>query len=131
MTDLATLYFSFWSTAIPFGNSHLPVFLEQLVPVGQSLPYLTYTLSRNEAFENGLDVVRVWTRSTSVAPLMALLDHVEVAMPHGGRTLTLPNGKGAIRLFRGQPFIQRQPMPDGEADIQVGYVNIETRSWML
>lgn len=130
MTDLARLYFQFWSQ-IPKGDgSFLPAFLEESVPASTPFPYLTYSLSRNDMFVSGLDQVRVWTRSTSVSQLMGLLESIEEAIPHGGTILDLPNGKGAIALNRGTPFIQRQPMPADEADIQVGFINVEVQSYI-
>ena len=130
MTELILAYFNFWSTAIPFGDGFLNFYNEQLVPTNTPFPYGTFTVNRNDMFINGIDPIRIWTRSTNLLQLATLLDGVDKAIPNSGVMLTLPENKGAVRLFRGTPWQQRQPLPDGEQDIQVGYVNVETRSFI-
>ena len=130
MTDLIATYYEFWNTAVTFEDGYLPFFNEQLIPTETPFPYGTFSASRNDAFANGLDIVRIWTKSTNLMQLSELLDRIETAIPNSGVTLFLPESKGALRLFRGLPFIQRQPMPEVERDIQVGYINVETRSYI-
>ena len=128
MTDLVLAYWDFWRTAVPYSGGYLPVFPEQTVPTGTDLPYLTYSLTRNDAFEQTIDTVRVWSRSTNIQQLSGFLDSVAEIVPHGGVVLDIP-GKGSLWLMRGTPFIQRQP--SDETDIQTWYVNIIVRSYIL
>lgn len=131
MTSLGKLYFDFWSKAVPLGDGFLPIHLEDMIPSNTPFPYLTYSLTRNDMFENGLDQVRIWTHSQNIIQLSSFLDSVAEAVPHQGVVLELPDGNGALWLMRGTPFQQRQPMPEDEPGIQVGYVNIATRSYIL
>lgn len=144
MKEFITTYFEFLSKTIPFKSDfgdYLLFFPEYAIPLRfpnkqgidkeLTMPYGTYTLSRNDFLASGLDQIRIWSRSTGIGELFGLLDHVDKAIPHGGIILNLPDNKGAIALYRGTPFIQRQPMPEGESDIQVGYINIEIRNYIL
>jgi len=131
MTKLAMLYRQFWSTAIPFGNGYLPAFPEYTVASDTPFPYLTYTITQNDVFRQGLEQVRIWTRSANIGELAEFSDRVEAVIPTGGvilklmsqlRCRTQSDNAGCIYINRGTPFIQRQPMDDH--DLQVGYVNL-------
>lgn len=128
MVDLVTAYWEFWSTAIPYDGGYLTIYPEYTVPVNAPLPYLTYTITRNDMFVNGLDQVRIWTRSTNIRQLSELSGYLEQKIPRSGVSIIIPNNNGAIMLYRGDPFIQRQPMD--EVDLQVAYINIIVNNYM-
>lgn len=122
MTDLAKLYYSFW-------NGIIKAYVEYAVPDDAVLPYITYTLGRTDYLTDGLQQVRIWTRSKSFAPLMGYCDQVEELIPQCGLSITLPDNKGGIFISRGTPFIQHMPMDD--KDLKVAYINVIVRSYIL
>lgn len=128
MTEYARMYYDFWSKAIPHAGGYLPAYPEHTVPANTQFPYITYTLAQNNMFDEWLDQVRVWTRSDNIGQLSEFLAYVAEAVPFDGMMLYLPDRSGALCLYRGTPFMQIQPVDD--PDIKVGYVNIETRSYI-
>lgn len=142
MFDLMATYANFLSNIIDFDSDFgekLPFFPENAVPLqfpnkqgdmqSMVMPYGTYAIARTDMFTSGIHAIRIWSRSSSITQLMQLLDGVENAVPRSGVRLSLPENKGTISIYRGDPFIQRQP--SDETDIQIGYVNLEIRNYVL
>lgn len=122
-TDVYKLFNEFWSG---FG---VPAFVQGHAEKGQKFPYITYTVSREAMFGQNINIGQVWTYSPNYDQAAAIAERIEKAVPEEGAVLALPGGKGAIRLHRGTPFIQRQPDPDGM--VKALLVNVVTTSYVL
>ena len=127
MTVLAKCYYEFL-------NQILPAYLEGNVPLKISgdlidPPYITYTFSRADMFQQSLEQVRIWTYSSSMNELLGYLDIIENLVSYGGVLIDLDGGKGSMWIKRGTPFIQRQPMD--ETNLMVGYVNLIVQSLIM
>ena len=114
---------------VPYSGRHLNAYPEALVPHDAELPYLTYTLTRSDFLTDTIGTIRVWSRSTNLTQLFGFLDYVDKAIPFQGVRLSIPDENGELIIYRGTPFVQRQPTD--ESDIQVGYVNLQIRNHYL
>lgn len=129
MTELITAYYDFLSTAVPHGFGYLQFYPENAVPVDAVMPYGTYTITRNDMFQSGLDQIRLWSRSTGLNQVAGFMDSIDKAIPHGGIRMELENGRGAIAIYRGQPFMQLQPTD--QIDLRIAYINVEIHNYIL
>lgn len=91
-----------------FSGFGLPVYGENAVPVGAALPYLTV-----QAVEPVWDAAvpfhaRIWFRSLSDAPGMAVADAIGAAIGPGGAYV--PFEGGCAWIYKGRVFAQRMPM---------------------
>jgi len=142
ISALTSTYFQFLKTMIPFESnfgSNLLFFPENSVPLRfinkngveqpVEMPYGTYNIARTDIFQSSLNQLRIWTRSQSIGQVLGLCEHIETAIPNEGRILSLLDNKGAIGVYRGDRFMQLQPMD--EPDIKVMYINVEIRSYVL
>lgn len=124
MTELAKLYYSFW---MKFTGT---AFDRVVGPRNADMPYISYESIDNDIFNTSLQSVIVWVRSEkSLAPLNAICDEIREAIPHEGAKLFLPDGKGAIVLRRGAPFMQ--PYAQDEDSVKAAYINVEVKSYIF
>lgn len=112
-----------------FGGFGLPAFTEYDVPDEMpdehgemhkvTLPYITYQLVEPDWRGSAMLYARVWTRSTSYAAVLAIVDRIRAAVGEG---VSLPTESGAVWLFKGSPFAQNMPM-EGDDTLKVVYLN--------
>ena len=104
-----------------FEGFNVPVYDENTVEKGASLPRLTYAYAEGD-FENPVSIaVSVWDRSYMWTRVTALKEAIANAIPQGGVLLDYDGGK--IWLKRGTPFAQR--MSDENDAIRRIYINLE------
>lgn len=128
MTELAKLYYQFWST-IPDGNGgYLPAYVENSVPVEAQLPYVTYTLIETDYAVNTMHQARIWAQGTDFDALVRFCEEVHKKIPTSGVALELGDNQGVLAMFRGSPFIQNQPTD--EINLKVAYINVEIKGFI-
>ena len=98
-----------------------PVYDENTVPDGASLPRITYSFSDAEFGDPVAMSISVWDRSTSWASVTAMKDQIYNAIGLGGKIIRFDGGY--IWVKRGQPFSQR--MADENDTIRRIHLNIE------
>lgn len=122
MTELAKLLYAFW-------NKIEPAYVTSAVPSedidGNPVrpPYITYDVVTPTAFNDALQQVRVWTYSTSLAPLMDILDRISAAIPPDEGTL-FNTTRGVYWIRRGNPWQQVVPSPEDEQNYKTALVNV-------
>lgn len=99
MTDVNQALFDFWSQ-FSFDGKSIPVYYAGMVPVGAQFPYITFSVSRGEAFSQGINTTLVWfRRENGESPLpkcAAVLDSIAKAIPDSGNLIRTSGGKVAI-----------------------------------
>lgn len=96
-----------------------PAFLEGSVKVGQEYPYLTYTLSQEDWFTDGLIQVKIWTKSTSISQVCDLTDALEKLVDNG---TVIELNDGFCSLYKGSPYSQLTETED--LNIKSMYINL-------
>lgn len=123
MEELQQAIFNFFSQ---FG---VPAFLDNYALDFTQMPYITFNFNSPEFSEGMLMNARVWSRSMSFREVLRISDQIRNSIPHGGVILTLNNNKGAVVLYRENPFFQYQP--SDEQIIKIGYFNILIKSYQF
>ena len=95
------------------------------------MPYLTYDYAVTEFATSAFIQVVLWTRSVaSIAELSELSDRIVKLIPaYAGAGITLPDGRGVIRIYRGTPFMQSYPQDD--KDVKANYFVLEVRTYIM
>lgn len=115
-TNLSKTLYSYFNG---FGAS---AFLENTVPVGTPFPYITYTLSYQDEYEDNLVQARLWTKSSSMIQVADLTDKIETNIGNG---ITIKGADGGtIWLKKGSPFAQF--ITDDDITLKIVYINIVT-----
>lgn len=104
MTETARALYQFFSG---FG---LPAYVENAVPEGAELPYITYQLIEPDWRSEGTSLyARVWYKSTSYAPVAAKVDEIRAAV---GEMVSITTETGAVYIAPSTPYVQNMPMDD-------------------
>lgn len=90
------------------------------------MPYITFELCKSGFFERSVVETKVWTKSESLNPVLEILEKIETALPHEGKTIEVVGG--ALVLYRATPFIEY--CPEENPAYKVGRVRIETVSYI-
>lgn len=114
MEETSKAFYQFYNS---FG---IPAFVEYNVPSKSSLPYITYTLEKEDFLQNGLQQVRVWYKSTSFKEINIMVDKI---LNKIGDACRLPLKNGQIVIYKGSPLVQYQPSDD--ESIKIAYINLE------
>lgn len=131
MVELMQAYQAFWEEAgIPaFPQNNVPN--EDIYGNPVTMPYITYTYAATDYFDSTIIQSIIWTSAAaSLRQLSEISAKIFEMIPATtGRTLILPNGKGAVRLYRGTPFMQDYPQE--ERDIKANYFVVEVKTHIL
>lgn len=114
MTNTAKALYSFFSS---FG---LPAYVEDCVPDGAELPYITYQLVSPDWRDSALMYARVWYRSTSLVAINAKVDEISAAI---GESKSIPTDGGTVYLSRHSDFSKIMPM-EGDNTLKCMLLNI-------
>ena len=109
--DTARALYSFFSG---FG---IPAYVENTVPDGAELPYITYELLKPDRLSQASFTARIWYRDTSFAAITAKADAIRRVI-EGGHSI--PTSDGALRIWPDNTFLQFQP-PD-EPELKIAYL---------
>lgn len=120
MEELSRFFFTFW-------NSFCQAYQEGNIPTSAIFPYISYSVVRPEWGNRTILAVNIYDQSTSFTTIRGIGTAIAEAIPQSGVTFELENGKGAITMFRGNPFIQSRSLPADEVsqNIKTDYVSIE------
>ena len=110
-----------------FGSFGLKAYPEDSVPNDAKLPYITYTAVEPEWRTSAMLQARVWTRSTSFAPMNGIVSEI---LSRVGEGVMIPAGSGHICIRPGSPLAQPMPMP-GEPELKVAYLNFQLNSYHM
>lgn len=99
MKSLHQLLYNFWNQ-FSYGGESIPAYYAGMVPNDATFPYITFSVSRGEAFSQGINTAFVWfRRENGESPLpkcAAVLDSVARAIPYAGVLLKTEEGAAAI-----------------------------------
>lgn len=98
----------------------VPVYTENGVPTDAVLPYVTYSPIITPWDGDSLTIVRVWDRSNSYKRISGIVDKLSNAVNESA-TIKV-SGSGYVYLYKGDPWVQMQPMDS--PDIKVAYLNL-------
>lgn len=113
MTEIFNAIYAFLS------QIGLPVYPENGVPSDAVLPYMTWTPIQTNWDTDGLMPIRLWDRSENYKRLSEIADKLSQMIDDYE---ILKTETGYIYLYRGDPWVQPQPLQD--TDVKVLYVNI-------
>ncbi|MEG2229941.1 MAG: hypothetical protein RRY22_04115 [Bacilli bacterium] len=114
MEEIAKALFKYWNSFT------IPAYVENNVPEEARLPYITYTLGKNDYLSSGLMQVRVWYKTQSFKPINAKVDEILAGIDNG---VILHLKTGYINIYKGTPEVQFQPSDD--QSIKIAYINLE------
>lgn len=114
-TNISKTLYSYFSQ---FGSAYI----ENSVPVGTPFPYITYSLSYDDNFEDNLIQARIWSKSTSMVQVATIADTIATDIGKG-KTINCSEG-GTMWLKTGSPF--QQFISDDDITIKSIYINIIT-----
>lgn len=114
MEEIAKAFYQFYN------SFEIPAFPENSVPVGTPLPYITYTISKDDFLTNTVQQVRVWYKTTSFKVINAKTDEILNRIDRG---ISLPLNNGHILIYKGSPEAQYQPSDD--PSIKIAYINLQ------
>lgn len=121
MTEVAKALNGFW------GSFSIPAYVEDNVPNGAVLPYITYTVVDPDWGEAASIQARVWYKDTSRVALNSKVSEIKQAIGEGKSIRT---ETGFITLHRDSNFAQNQPYDDeGKSNIKVAYLNAIIHSY--
>lgn len=129
MISLHQKLFAFWSQ-FTFDGKPVPAYYAGMVPNNAEFPYITFSVSRGDAFSQGINTAFVWfRRKNGESPLpkcAAVLDEIAEAIPRSGVLLKADDGR--VALYRNGPdwqtYIQDAEDPDvlgGRTSYQINY----------
>lgn len=99
MTNLHQVLFNFFSQFSHDGKT-IPAYYAGMVPDNAAFPYITFSVSRGEAFSQGINTVFFWFRradgKSPIPQIAAVLDKVADAIPASGALLKVEDGCAAI-----------------------------------
>lgn len=99
MKSLHQVLFNFWSQFTHDGEA-IPAYYAGVIPNNAQFPYITFSVSRGEAFSQGFNTVFFWFRredgQSPMPKIAAVLDEVAKAIPAGGVLLKVDGGCAAI-----------------------------------
>lgn len=104
-----------------FSQLGVPVYMENRVPQGATMPYLTLTFTTDEMGADNIVSGRIWSNSTSVIEVNSISDSLYTLIGDGTR-FTINNEGGSLVFYKGSPFIQ--PYYDEMDTIQCNYFNV-------
>lgn len=99
-------------------NQFGAAYLENNVPGNATRPYITYSLSDTDEFEDGLMQVKVYDNSTSILKVSEITDNIGESLGYG---VLVPAEKGNIYLRKGSPYAQYINEDNTELSV---YINI-------
>lgn len=129
MTGLNQAIFAFWSQFLHDGKP-IPAYYAGMVPNNAEFPYITFSVSRGEAFSQGINTAFVWFhREEGKSPLpkcAQVLDSIAKAIPCSGVLLKAEDG--CVAIYRNdadwQTYMQDAEDPDvwgGRTSYQINY----------
>ena len=115
----------------------IPVYPANNVPLKDKdgntvkMPYLTYDYAATDFAESTYVQLVLWTRSVASIKELSELSAkiIELIPAQKGIGIFLPSGKGAIRVYRGSPFMQNYPQPD--KDVKANYFVLEIKTYIM
>lgn len=129
MTSLHQKLFSFWSQ-FTYDGKLIPAYYAGMVPDNAEFPYITFSVSRGDAFSQGINTAFVWFRrengSSPMPKCAAVLGQIAEAIPRSG--VMLKTAEGRVILYRNgsdwQTYMQDAEDPDvlgGRTSYQINY----------
>ena len=129
MKSLHQILFNFWNQ-FTHDEKPIPAYYTGMVPEDAKFPYNTFSVSRGEAFSQGINTVFFWFRredgQSPLPKIAAVFDEVEKAIPAGGVLLKVEGGCAAI--YRNSSdwltYMQDAEDPDvwgGRVSYQINY----------
>lgn len=109
-------------TLYDYFNQFLPSYIENQVPEEAVFPYLTYTVSCDEIFNDNLIQARIWTKGNSTSDLRKYSDLIAENIGNG--TLFDCKEGGTLWIKQGSPFMQI--VTDEDITIKSVFINLET-----
>ena len=109
-------------TLYSYFNQFLPAYIENQVPEDAKMPYITYTVSFADEFEDNLIQCRIWTKSDSTADIRKYSDMIADNIGNGVLYKCKEGGKLWIKA--GSPFMQ--VVSDEDETIKTVYINLIT-----
>lgn len=109
-----------------FGSLGYPVYMNNQIPEGAKLPYITIQYTSSGLDESNLVSGRIWDRSTSRRKVNEISDKLDEVVGYGKRVLI--GDYGSMVIYKGSPFIQ--PITDDDPTIQVNYFNLEVKTYI-
>ncbi len=129
MTSLHKALVAFWSQ-FSYKGTLVPAYFAGMVPNNAEFPYITFSVSRGDAFSQGINTAFVWfRRENGESPLpkcAEMLDSIAEAIPYAGKVI-LADGGRAILYRNGsdwQTYMQDADDPDvlgGRVSYQINY----------
>ena len=114
MTSLHQKLFAFWSQFTHEGKP-IPAYYAGMVPNNAQFPYITFSVSRGDAFSQGINTAFVWfRRENGESPMpkcAAVLGQIAEAIPRSGTIIKTAEGR--VALYRNGSDWQTY-MPDAE-----------------
>ena len=99
MKNLHEVLYAFFSQFSHDGKP-IPAYYAGMVPDDAVFPYVTFSVSRGEAFSQGINTVFFWFRreggKSPMPKIASVLDKVAEAIPAGGVLLKVDGGCAAI-----------------------------------
>lgn len=96
MKAFQTALTAFWK-GFSYDGEPVKAFLSGHVPSGTAFPYITYDVSKGDAFSGNVLTAFVWCKSTDANVQRAeILDLIADAIPHGGRKLAFDGGYAVL-----------------------------------
>ena len=109
-------------TLYDYFNQFLPAYIENQVPSDAEYPYITYTVSYANEFEDNLIQCRIWTKSDTTFEVRKYAD--QIAENVGNGVLFKCREGGTLWVKSGSPFIQF--ITDEDITIKSAYINLNT-----
>lgn len=109
-------------TLYDYFNQFLPAYIENQVPSDAKYPYITYTVSYANEFEDNLIQCRIWTKSDTTFEVRKYAD--QIAENVGNGVLFKCREGGTLWVKSGSPFIQF--ITDEDITIKSAYINLNT-----
>lgn len=129
MTNMHQALYGFFSQFTHDGKA-IPAYYAGMVPNNAAYPYITFSVSRGEAFSQGLNTAFVWFRredgKSPLPRIAAVFDQVADAIPAGGALLKIDGG--CVAIYRNGPdwlsYMQDAEDPEvwgGRISYQINY----------
>lgn len=109
-------------TLYDYFNQFLPAYIENQVPSDAEYPYITYTVSYANEFEDNLIQCRIWTKSDTTFEVRKYADQIAENVGNGVLFKCREGGKMWVKA--GTPFIQF--ITDEDITIKSAYINLNT-----
>lgn len=120
---------AFWK-GFTYAGEPVKAFLSGHVPSGTQFPYITFDVSKGDAFSGNVLTAFVWCKgNTANVQRAEILDLIADAIPHGGRKLAF--GSGYAVLYRNAAGFQSLYDDPEDASVLGGRISYEINYYSI